>query len=107
MLNSYLVSGTLAQPEAKARKDASMLPAEEVLTVDEVARYLRVHPMTVQRWCRTGELPAAKIGRAYRIKKGDLDEWWAQHTPRGEPPESRPSRPVEARNGQAIVDLEE
>ncbi len=54
---------------------------EEVLTVDEVARYLRVHPMTVQRWCRSGDLPAAKIGRAYRIKRGDLDRWWAEHQP--------------------------
>jgi len=53
----------------------------DVLTVDEVARYLRVHPMTVQRWCRTGDLPAAKIGRAYRIKKDALDQWWAKHTP--------------------------
>lgn len=60
-----------------------MLPTDEVLTADEVARYLRVHPMTVQRWCRTGELPAAKIGRAYRIKKGDLDRWWARHTASG------------------------
>ena len=57
-----------------------MLPADEVLTVDEVARYLRVHPMTVQRWCRRGDLPAAKLGRAYRIKKGDLYEWWARRT---------------------------
>ena len=53
---------------------------EELLTVDEVAGYFRVHPMTVQRWCRTGDLPAAKIGRAYRIKKSDLDAWWAKHT---------------------------
>ena len=59
-----------------------MLPADEVLTVDEVARYLRVHPMTVQRWCRTGDLPAAKIGRAYRVKKSDLEEWWAHHSRR-------------------------
>jgi len=60
----------------------------EVLTVDEVARYLRVHPMNVQRWCRSGSLPAAKIGRAYRIKKADLDVWWAQRTrlERGEVP---------------------
>lgn len=53
---------------------------DEVLTVDEVARYLRVHPMTVQRWCRSGSLPAAKVGRAYRIKKADLDRWWEQHS---------------------------
>lgn len=53
---------------------------DEVLTVDEVAQYLRVHPMTVQRWCRTGELPAAKIGRAYRIKRVELDLWWSKRT---------------------------
>lgn len=58
----------------------STSPLNEVLTVDEVARYLRVHPMTVQRWCRSGSLPAAKIGRAYRIKKDDLDRWWAEHS---------------------------
>ncbi|MDP9372317.1 MAG: helix-turn-helix domain-containing protein [Chloroflexota bacterium] len=52
---------------------------EDVLTVDEVARYLRVHPMTVQRWCRTGDLPAAKIGRAYRIKCGNLERWRVEH----------------------------
>jgi excisionase family DNA binding protein len=54
---------------------------DEVLTVGEVAGYLRVHPITVQRWCRTGDLPAAKIGRAYRIRKSDLDAWWAKHSP--------------------------
>lgn len=54
---------------------------DEVLTVDEVAEYLRVHPITVQRWCRSGDLPAAKIGRAYRIRKSDLDAWWAKHSP--------------------------
>lgn len=55
------------------------LAPDPVMTVDEVARYLRVHPMTVQRWCRTGTLPAAKIGRAYRIKREDLDRWWAEN----------------------------
>jgi excisionase family DNA binding protein len=66
-----------------------MLLGDEVLTVGEVARYLRVHPMTVQRWCRTGELPAAKIGRAYRIKRGDLDRWWVEHQPGALPPEDQ------------------
>ena len=66
-----------------------MLPTDEVLTVEEVARYLRVHPMTVQRWCRVGELPAAKIGRAYRIKRGDLDRWWTEHQGGTAPPDGR------------------
>lgn len=68
---------------------------DEVLTVDEVAQYLRVHPMTVQRWCRTGELPAAKIGRAYRIKRADLDHWWAERRPTP-PTVSNPSVPMES-----------
>lgn len=66
---------------------------DELLTVDEVAGYLRVHPITVQRWCRTGDLPAAKIGRAYRIKKGDLDEWWARHSASSDHLPRRPSSP--------------
>jgi excisionase family DNA binding protein len=64
---------------------------EELLTAEEVAVYLRVHLMTVRRWCRSGRLPAAKVGRAYRIKKGDLDEWWAKHAKGAEEVDSRSS----------------
>jgi excisionase family DNA binding protein len=52
----------------------------DVLTVDEVAQYLRVHGETVRRWCRSGELKAAKVGRTYRIRAADLDAWWQEHT---------------------------
>ena len=72
---------------------------EEILTAEEVADYLRVHLMTVRRWCRSGSLPAAKIGRAYRIKKGDLDEWWTKHSARKERPESARNTPVEVLDG--------
>jgi excisionase family DNA binding protein len=38
------------------------------LTDTEVARALRIHLRTVQRWCRRGQLPGAyKAGRAWRI----------------------------------------
>lgn len=50
----------------------------EVLTLEEVAGYLRVHYTTVRRWCREGELPAVKIGRTYRVRRADLDAWWEQ-----------------------------
>lgn len=29
---------------------------------------------TIQRWCYAQKLPAAKIGKAYRIRKEDLDK---------------------------------
>ena len=68
---------------------------DEVLTVDEVAGYLRVHPMTVQRWCRTGDLPAAKIGRAYRIKRRDLEEFWTRRTAHEEARDRKIGNPPE------------
>lgn len=48
--------------------------SEELLGVDEVARYLDVHPLTVYRWCREGRLPAAKIGKGWRIRRAALED---------------------------------
>ena len=47
----------------------------EVMTVSEVAEYLRVNPQTVYRKAKAGELPAVRIGRAIRFRKTELDEW--------------------------------
>ena len=45
----------------------------DVMTVSEVARYLRVNPQTVYRKAKAGELPALRIGRAIRFRKEELD----------------------------------
>ncbi len=47
----------------------------DVMTVSEVAVYLRVNPQTVYRKAKAGELPALRIGRAIRFRKSELDEW--------------------------------
>jgi putative molybdopterin biosynthesis protein len=41
-------------------------------TVEEVAKELQIHPVTVQRYIRSGELTAYKIGKIYRIHAEDL-----------------------------------
>ncbi len=46
---------------------------DELLTVAEVAGLLRVSTMTVYRLIRTGELPAVRVGRNYRVRRNDLD----------------------------------
>lgn len=46
-----------------------MADDRELLTIDEVAAWLRVHPETVRRWLRTGELQALKIGGTYRVPR--------------------------------------
>jgi excisionase family DNA binding protein len=44
----------------------------ELLTVKEVAAYLRVSRVTVWRWCRQGIIPASRVGRTWRIRRDDL-----------------------------------
>jgi excisionase family DNA binding protein len=42
---------------------------EEILTVQEVANYLRISRSTIWRWCSEGKLPAFKVGRSWRIRR--------------------------------------
>jgi excisionase family DNA binding protein len=50
----------------------------ELLSVDDLTKILRISKGTAQRWCRDRRLPAAKIGKAYRIRKDDLDKWYEE-----------------------------
>lgn len=47
----------------------------DVMTVSEVAEYLRVNPQTVYRKAKAGELPAVRIGRAIRFRRTELESW--------------------------------
>ena len=49
--------------------------SHELLSVDEVASYLGVRPITIYRWCRQGRLPALKVGKVWRIRRGALEEF--------------------------------
>jgi excisionase family DNA binding protein len=46
----------------------------ELLTVQEVADYLRVSRATAWRWCQEGIIPAFRIGRTWRIPRDELLE---------------------------------
>ncbi|MFP4640803.1 MAG: helix-turn-helix domain-containing protein [Dehalococcoidia bacterium] len=47
-----------------------------LLSTEEVGEILKVSKVTIQRWCHEGKIPAAKIGKSYRINKDDLDRWF-------------------------------
>jgi excisionase family DNA binding protein len=49
------------------------MPEDQVLTVDEVAEYLKLNKQTVMRMAARGDLPAAKVGRHWRFRKNYLD----------------------------------
>lgn len=48
---------------------------DEILTIEEVARYLRVSDRTVYEWAQKGEIPAGKIGTVWRFKKCEIENW--------------------------------
>ena len=47
----------------------------DVMTVSEVAEYLRVNPQTVYRKAKAGEMPVVRIGRAIRFRRTELESW--------------------------------
>ena len=55
---------------------------DHIMTIEEVARYLSLHELTVRRLAREGEIPAFKVGRQWRVKKDLLDRWIERKTMR-------------------------
>jgi len=48
---------------------------DKLMDVQETADYIRLSTFTVRRLAKQGVLPAAKIGRAYRFKREDIDSY--------------------------------
>jgi excisionase family DNA binding protein len=47
----------------------------EVLTALELASYLRIHPTTVYKLAKRGELPAFKVGGDWRFDRASIESW--------------------------------
>jgi len=47
----------------------------ELMTVREVAAYLRVTKKTIYRLLRQSKIPATKVGHQWRFEKSSIDEW--------------------------------
>lgn len=54
---------------------AFFIMEDDILTIEEVAKYLRVSDRTVYDWAQKGEIPAGKIGTVWRFKKSELEKW--------------------------------
>ena len=51
---------------------------KDLLSAEDVARYLGVGQITVYRWCREGRLPCLKIGKSWRIRREALEDFLRQ-----------------------------
>lgn len=49
---------------------------EKWINIDDVSEYFGVKPATIREWIRNGKgLPAKKIGKAWKFKYSELEEW--------------------------------
>ena len=58
-----------------------MTQSESLLTVEEVANYVKLHVETVRRLIREGKIPALRIGGRWRVHKNDLEKRGKQNAP--------------------------
>ena len=45
------------------------------LSLDEVAAYLGIKPATAYKWIERKKIPAHKVGRLWKFRKEEIDEW--------------------------------
>lgn len=48
---------------------------EPLLDSDEAAALLKIHPKTLQRMARNGDIPGIQIGKLWRFRAADLLQW--------------------------------
>jgi excisionase family DNA binding protein len=54
------------------------LSFEPLLDSEEAAALLKIHPKTLQRMARHGEIPGIQIGKLWRFRASDLAQWVEQ-----------------------------
>lgn len=50
-----------------------------LLTVEELAKYLKIKPDTIYKKVKRGEIPAIKLGKIVRFSKEKIDQWISTH----------------------------
>ena len=62
---------------APPRRCAIEAHIPEVMTVDEVAAYLRIPRGSVYKLAQRGKIPCQKVGRHWRFRREAVDKWLA------------------------------
>ena len=47
----------------------------DIMTTKEVAKYLKLHEITICKYAAEGKIPAIRIGRVWRFDKEAIDQW--------------------------------
>ena len=52
-----------------------------IMTTKELAKYLKLHEITICKYAAEGRIPAIRIGRVWRFDKDAIDKWIGEGTP--------------------------
>jgi excisionase family DNA binding protein len=64
-----------------------------IMTVEEVAGWLRIPPSTIYKLCLQGEIPCIKIGKHWRFQRQHVEIWFEQKIQE----RSLPDKPLKAK----------
>ncbi len=53
---------------------------EDLMTLDDLALYLKVSRRTIYEWLKAGKVPAVKLIGQWRFKKDKIDSWLDEKT---------------------------
>ena len=66
---------------------------DEMLTIDDLAAYLKLKPQTIYKWAQAGKLPGAKFGKEWRFRRSSIERWIDSYIPSETEP--RPGKNVD------------
>lgn len=49
---------------------------DRILTVEEVASFLKLSEATIYRMAQEGKIPAKRVGRSWRFSQAQIQEWF-------------------------------
>jgi excisionase family DNA binding protein len=63
--------------------------ADQVMTIGDLATYLKLSKSTLYKICQEGKVPGQKVGKHWRFRKAVIDQWLGDTGRRGRPKGSR------------------
>lgn len=53
----------------------SDLASENFISIEAAALFLNIRPVTLRKWIKENKVPAHKIGKQWKFKRSELEEW--------------------------------
>ena len=51
------------------------MPDDQLMSIKELAHYLKVNVTTIYLWSNRGQIPAIRVGNLWRYRRSDIDDW--------------------------------